>query len=148
MADQHYDLIVIGSGPAGVFRSLLEVRADSCRQVPRRPHRLNGTSIRPSSSAKRSFMVCLGILSAAFFSEAHVYSGRTTQIVTKPWSEKNHSGCLWLPRTHHLDVLSQAEQRQQLDSPVVEIYFPPGHTVACGHGICMVVIVPAFASGQ
>jgi hypothetical protein len=63
MANQHYDLIIIGSGRAGVFRSLLEVRADSCRQAPGRPHRLNGTSIRPSSSAKRSFMVCLGILS-------------------------------------------------------------------------------------
>ena len=96
------------------------------------------------------------VILTPFFSEDRSCGARSWGSLTspKPREAMKREESEWMrsiaydgPGAHHLDVLRQTEQRQQSDSPVVEIYFPPGHAMACGHGMRMVVIVPAFASG-
>src|SRR5260370_40006040 len=48
----------------------------------------------------------------------------------------------------HFEVRCQAEQGQQLDTPVVEIHLPPGHAVAGRYRMSMVIVVPALAASQ
>ena len=48
----------------------------------------------------------------------------------------------------HLNLLRQANLRQQPDAPEVGIDLVPGQAVARGHRMRVVVVVPAFAAGQ
>lgn len=50
--------------------------------------------------------------------------------------------------THHSNVPRQSKQRQQSDSPIIEVHLPPRHAVAGGDGVRVMIVVPAFAAGQ